>query len=130
MLLHFLVLHKIFRVVLYRRLFEVGLIAVFAEEGPKKGVGLTNGGFLVGLQSGGEGVVCCDDILSKKNKNNDMLCIVFFRWASGCTLWFSVFAIVLRNILHLPSTALIFVPCYVPCKFPHFLVKTGKVSST
>ena len=31
----------------------MGLIAVFAEEGPKKGVGLINGGFLVGLQSGG-----------------------------------------------------------------------------
>ena len=34
----------------------MGLIAVFAEEGPKKGVGLIDGGFLVGLQSGGGGV--------------------------------------------------------------------------
>ena len=41
--------------VLYRGLFDVGLIAVFAEEGLKKGVGLINGGFGVGLQSrGGE----------------------------------------------------------------------------
>ena len=39
--------------VLYRGLFEVGLIAVFAEEGPKKGVGLINGGFQLGLQPGG-----------------------------------------------------------------------------
>ena len=31
--------------VLYRGLFEVGLIAFFAEEEPKKGVGLINGGF-------------------------------------------------------------------------------------
>ena len=38
---------------LYSGLFEVGLIAVFAEEGPKKGVGLINGGFQLGLQSGG-----------------------------------------------------------------------------
>ena len=37
------------RWVLYRGLFEVGLIAVFAEEGPKKGVGLINGLLLVGL---------------------------------------------------------------------------------
>ena len=29
----------------------MGLIAVFAEEGFKKGVGLINGGFWVGLQS-------------------------------------------------------------------------------
>ena len=36
-------------------LFEVGLIAVFAEEGPKKGVDLLNGLLLVGLQSGGGG---------------------------------------------------------------------------
>ena len=39
--------------VLYRGLFEVGLIVVFAEEGPKKGVGLINGGFHLGLQAGG-----------------------------------------------------------------------------
>ena len=39
--------------VLYRGHFEVGLIAVFAEEGLKKGVGLINGGFWVGLQSRG-----------------------------------------------------------------------------
>ena len=33
----------------------MGLIAVFAEEGLKKGEGLINGGFWVGLQSwGGE----------------------------------------------------------------------------
>ena len=32
----------------------MGLIAVFAEEGLKKGVGLINWGFWVGLQSGGE----------------------------------------------------------------------------
>ena len=34
----------------------MGLIAAFAEEGLKKGVGLINGGFCVGLQSGGGGV--------------------------------------------------------------------------
>ena len=38
----------------YRGLFEVGLVAVFAEEGLKKGVGLINWGFWVGLQLGGE----------------------------------------------------------------------------
>ena len=37
----------------------MGLIDVFAEEGPKKGVGLINGGFLVGLQSGGGSICCC-----------------------------------------------------------------------
>ena len=31
----------------------MGLIAVFAEEGPKKGVGLISGGFQLGLQSVG-----------------------------------------------------------------------------
>ena len=42
--------------VLYRGLFEVGLIAVFAEEGPKKGVGLINGGFQPGLQCDSGGI--------------------------------------------------------------------------
>ena len=36
--------------VLYRGLFEVGLIAVFAQQGPKKGVGLINGVFQLGTE--------------------------------------------------------------------------------
>ena len=39
-----------------RCLLKVGLIAVFAGEGPKKGVGLINGLWLVGLTWGGGGV--------------------------------------------------------------------------
>ena len=43
--------------VLYREVFlkRVLQLAVFAEEGPKKGVGLINGLLLLGLQSGGGG---------------------------------------------------------------------------